>query len=105
MDEKVFTVLEASRITGIEPSTHYRWVKADEEYNRMTNEVMELITQRLEQRASERAYGINVKAPSDLLMMFLLNGRRPDVYRPKTKVELSGGVTVKELLLSPEDPK
>ena len=36
---------------------------------------------------------------SDILMMFLLNGRRPDVYRQNAKVTHAGGVTVKDLIL------
>lgn len=90
LTDDVFTVLAASRKTGTEPTTHYRWIKNDPEYAQAVEDALELITQRLEQKAGERAAGIGVKQPSDILMMFLLNGRRPDVYRPQAKGEFRG---------------
>ncbi len=100
----VFTVQKASEVANVPTTTHYDWVRDDKDYAEAVLAAEEVQTQRLEQSVEERARGMGVKAPSDVLSIFLLNAKRPEKYRPKTKVELSGGVSVKELLLSPEDP-
>lgn len=99
IDPKVFTIRAACELADVGFKTFYDWKKADEDFAAAVAEAEELQTQNLEQRAGERAMGINVKHPSDLLMMFLLNGRRPSMYRQNSKVEHTGKVTLHDLVL------
>lgn len=85
MDPEVFTVRTACEIADIGYKTFYEWKRDDPEFALAVAEAEELATQNLEQRASERAMGIKKQKPSDLLMMFLLNGRRPSVYKRDAK--------------------
>lgn len=90
LDEDVFTVRTACKRADIDPTTHYDWLKVDKVYAMRIDEAIEQQVQRLEQSAHERAVGIGVKAPSDLLTMFLLNAKRPAVYRPAVKGSFEG---------------
>jgi hypothetical protein len=98
-DEACFTIRYACKKADVSPSWFYRLQKQHEDFAAAVAEANEQITQRLEQRAGERAYGIGKFKPSDLLMMFLLKGRRPQTYRDNVKLEHAGFVTVKDLLL------
>lgn len=90
IDPTVFTVMAAARLADIAPKTHYAWIKEDKEYEQLAQEAYEIQTQNLEQKAGERAAGIGVKTPSDYLMTFLLQSRRPEAYRSIAKGELKG---------------
>lgn len=104
IDPKVFTVRAACEVADVAFKTFYNWKHDDADFAAAVAEAEELQTQNLEQRAGERAMGINVKHPSDLLMMFLLNGRRPSMYRQNSKVEHSGKITLQDLILDDEKP-
>lgn len=78
---EIFTVRAACEKAGVHFWTHYEWLKTDPEYKEECEKAYELQTQNLEQEAARRALGVGCKQPSDMLMMFLLNGRRPDVYK------------------------
>ena len=91
LDEDIFTVRHAAKRAGIDPTSHYQWMKKDKVYEEMIAEAIEQQIQRLEQAANERAVGIGVKHPSDLLTMFLLNAKRPGIYRPSAKGSVDGG--------------
>lgn len=104
IDQAVFTVRAACELANVGYTTFYAWKKDDAEFATAAAEAEELQTQNLEQRAGERAMGIRVKHPSDLLMMFLLNGRRPEKYRQNSKITHSGSVTLQDLVLE-EEPK
>lgn len=88
--EEVFTILKACEIADVNSTVHYDWMKDDKEYAKQIEDLIELQVQRLEQSANERAVGIGVKAPSDLLTVFLLNAKRPAVYRPAVKGSVEG---------------
>ncbi len=88
--EDVFTIRKACEIAGVDPTCHYDWIKVDRAYEIQIADAIELQVQRLEQSANERAVGVGVKAPSDLLTMFLLNAKRPAVYRPAVKGTIEG---------------
>jgi hypothetical protein len=102
--DDVFTVREACRrcIPELSSATYYRWFNEDDEFKAAAEECYELITQRLEQEAHQRAMGMGVKVPSDMLMMFLLNAKRPEVYAHRTKLEHSGSLTLSELVATDE---
>jgi hypothetical protein len=103
LQDHVFTIRKACEVADVDFTTHYAWIKEDESYKDAIAAATEQQVQRLEQAANERAAGIGVKQPSDILTIFLLNAKRPDVYRPKTKIEHSGGISIKELLLTDEE--
>lgn len=105
LSKGIFTVRAACAAANVEPNTFYGWLKADPEFAAAVREAEELQIQALEQAASSRAMGIGVRKPSDLLMIFLLNGRRPDVYRHNTKVTHAGTVSLQELILDDDQPK
>ncbi len=88
--EDVFTVRKACELSDVDPTCHYDWIKTDKVYAFQIEEAVELQIQRLEQSANERAIGIGVKAPSDLLTVFLLNAKRPAIYRPAVKGTIEG---------------
>lgn len=96
---KVGGKLAAAKSMGIGPRTVYEWEQEDEEFRQAVLAVEEADTQELEKIARKRA-----AKKSDLLMMFLLKGRKPLKYRDNVKVEHAGSVTVKDLLLT-DEPK
>jgi len=69
-------VLEAARVAKIHKATHSEWMKSDPLYPAEFAEACELGTQNMERIAVERA-----NRKSDLLMIFMLKARRPEVYR------------------------
>lgn len=98
-------VLLSAHATGIARRTHYRWLEADDKYKRDFNEATEDACDLLEAEATRRAIkGVNepvyqggelvgtITKYSDVLLMFLLNGRRPNVFR--NRVEHLGEVHV-----------
>ena len=90
LDEDIFTVRYAAKRAKVHPTTHYDWLKVDPAYKLAIDECIENQIQRLEQSANERAVGIGIKTPSDLLTVFLLNAKRPSVYRPAVKGTVGG---------------
>jgi hypothetical protein len=87
---EVFTVKKACEIASVDPTCHYDWMRNDKAYAEAINDAIEAQVQRLEQSANERAIGIGIKAPSDLLTVFLLNAKRPAIYRPAVKGSVEG---------------
>ena len=65
------------------------WRDDDPNFKADWEEAVEAGTDRLEDRARDRAY-----RDSDGLLMFLLKGRRPEKYRERTSVEHSGGINL-----------
>lgn len=84
----------ASESIGVDRDTVWGWEQTDEKFRADVLRAEELDTEELEKVARARA-----KKKSDLLMMFLLKGRKPATYRDNVKIEHSGSVTVKDLLL------
>lgn len=90
----------AAKAVGISRGIVWEWEKADEEFREAVLAVEEADTEELEGIAAERA-----RAKSDLLMMFLLNGRKPEKYKQRTQTEHSGEVTVKLVRFGSKDAK
>lgn len=98
IDPSVFTIKKACEIANVAYTTVYAWSKEDLAFASAIANAKEIQTQNMEQVAGERAMGIRAK-PSDMLMMFLLNGRRPEVYRQNSKITHEGAVTLHQLVL------
>jgi adenine-specific DNA methylase len=81
------TVVEACRLSGLATSTVYTMRKRDEEFAARWADALEQGTEMLEAEARRRAM-----KSSDLLMIFLLKARRPEVYRERREVMHSGSI-------------
>lgn len=79
------SVTLAARGAGVDRTTPYLARRTSERFAAMWTAAEEASTQALEDVARQRA----VKQ-SDVLLIFLLKARRPEVYRENHKVELTG---------------
>jgi len=97
------TVKYAAATVGLSRETFYTWRSQDDAFKKAWEEAWEAGTQALEEEARRRAAeGVDrpvyqqgklvgvVREYSDTLLIFLLKGRRPDVYRDR--LEHSGQV-------------
>jgi len=86
-------VSAAARLAGVGRRTHYDWLKADKEYRAAFDAAQEDASDALEEEARRRALGYAEAVydksgnqtgmrhrHSDLLMIFLLKGLRPEKY-------------------------
>ena len=71
-------------------STHYHWMKTDQEYAKAFEEAQDECAERLEAEANKRA--TSGPKPSDVLLMFLLKGLKPHKYRDRYDMNVSGGL-------------
>ena len=69
------TILAAAKASHVSPGNHSNW-KKDPVYWTAFEQANEFITDELERIAMERA-----KKNSDLLLIFLLKARKPEMYR------------------------
>jgi len=96
------TVTHAAQLANIGRQTHYDWLRKDEEYQAAFAEAEVAATDALIQEARRRATeGVKepvyykgevvgtIKKYSDTLLIFLLKGALPEVYRER--YEISGG--------------
>ena len=106
--EETGIVKAAARAAGIKAATAYAKRTKDPKFAALWDDALELSTQVLELEARRRAVegvdqpvysqGIQVdviKKYSDQLLMFLLKGRRPEVYRDRKDVKHSGSMSFK----------
>ena len=80
------SVTAACKIAHLARATVYEWRKSDPDFSIAWHDALETGTELLEDVARERAMAV-----SDVLMIFLLKARRPDVYRERFDHRLSGG--------------
>lgn len=106
-----FSVTGAAEQAGIHRGTPYDWRNADPEFAKAWQIALDAGTDRLEDEAWRRAVegserpvfqmGAQVgktREYSDLLLIFLLKGRRPEKYRDNSKLEVTGNVTLTALV-------
>lgn len=99
---------QAADKAGISRQAHYKWLKTDKDgkYHEAFAAANNMLTDVLEEAALERATkGVPVKiyykgkvvgeryCPSDKLLMFLLQARRPEMYK-QTTTEINNSVNV-----------
>jgi hypothetical protein len=82
-------VTRAAEEAEIPCRTAYNWRREDEAFARAWDEAWEQGTDRLEAVALERAVN-----GSDLLLIFLMKGRRPTRYRDNVRHEVDARLTV-----------
>jgi hypothetical protein len=100
-------ISEACRLCGLNRRTVYDWKWNDEEFSRQWDEAVKLGLDALEDEAIRRAYqGVDepvfykgavcgqVRKYSDQLLVQLLRGKKPDVYRERMDMNVSGGLKI-----------
>lgn len=100
-------VTASCKATGIARSTAYEWRDDSESFRKAWDTAVERGTDALEDEATRRAKdGVTkpvhykgervdeVQEYSDTLLMFLLKGRRPDKFRERHDVAVSGSIAV-----------
>ena len=88
---------------GVHRSTHWSWIKADATYAADFADAREQAAERLEEEARRRAHdGVErpvyqgghmvgtIREFSDLLLIFLLKGAKPETYRERHHLEHTG---------------
>lgn len=106
----------ACQTTGIVPMNHYNWLRADPNYAAAFDQAEKIIADNLEGEARRRAAtGYNepvfwrgqqvstVRKYSDLLLIFLLKGAKPDKYRDAWQQNVQTNVQVKVYSGLPDD--
>lgn len=105
------SVTGAAEKAGVHRRTPYGWREADEDFAQAWQVALDAGTDRLEDEAWRRAV-VGTERPvfqmgkevgttheySDLLLIFLLKGRRPEKYRDNAKVEVTGNLTLTALV-------
>lgn len=95
---KIGNISTAAELCNMARSNHYDWMRDDPEYPALYHAAMETATDKLEEEAQRRAVE-GVQEPiyqngelvghklkySDVLLMFLLNGARPEKYKRVTE--------------------
>lgn len=86
---KTGNVSASARAAGIDRATHYKWLHIDAEYAAAVEIAIDDAVDVLEAVARQRAiHG------SDLLLIFLLKGHRPEKYRDRYEVKHDGRLRV-----------
>jgi hypothetical protein len=109
----VGTVVHAAKISAVAPRTHYTWLEKDEAYVSQFEDAKQDATEELLREARRRAFegvkrkkfhnGVPVTDPetgeqyieaeySDTLLIFLLKGLMPNVFRERQDVRINGRV-------------
>jgi hypothetical protein len=112
----------ASEIAGVDRSTHYTWLNASNDYRKAFEDAREMAVDVLSDEAVRRAAGgvyrkvFNRGDPvidpatgeqhcevqfSDQLLMFVLRGLKPEVFRERSQVEVNGGMDYAEISSNP----
>jgi len=117
------TIGEAADKAGIGRQSHYDWMNHEHDEREMYHQAFEDAKERrfeiLEKEARRRAVegvenpifdkdgnlvGHEIKY-SDTLLIFLMKGSHPEIYRDNMKIDVNGTVTLESLLTLTEQPK
>ena len=87
-------LIKSCRSAKVDFTSHYYWLKTDPAYVEAFAEAQQMVGDVLEQEAIRRA--TKAQHASDVLLIFLLKGIRPEKYRDNVhiKQEVSGEVTL-----------
>lgn len=98
------SITKSAKAAGCCRQCHYRWMEEDPEYPRRFSDAAEEATEALEDEARRRAVeGVERKrynkdgdliseetVYSDTLLIFLLNGLKPEKYKQRADVNIGG---------------
>ncbi len=98
----VGNISTAAKLTGIQRSNHYNWLRESQDYHDKFEDASEQAIDSLESEARRRAVdGVDrpvfhkgeqvgaVREYSDTLLIFLLKGLRPEKYRERSSQEIT----------------
>ncbi len=77
------SVTASAKRVRLDRSNHYQWMRDDPTYAKAFEATRTEAADALEDEASRRAF-----AGSDVLLIFLLKGLKPEKYRERTEVQL-----------------
>ena len=113
--ERLGTIMGAADEVGIARANHYEWLARDEAYADMWLEAQEASTQVLEREAITRATvgqdkGVYYQGEkvgteqykSDVLLIFMLKSRRPELYRDRYEVSGPQGGPIQVAAMRPD---
>lgn len=93
-------IYHAAKRIGISPSNHYAWLRSDDNYRQQFEGAIEEAIESLESEALRRARdGVprpvyqggkqvgEIRDYSDVLLIFLLKGLRPEKYRERQEIQ------------------
>ena len=113
--ERLGTIMGAADEVGIDRQNHYHWLANDENYVEMWQEAQEASTQVLEREAITRATvgqdkGVYYQGEkvgteqykSDVLLIFMLKSRRPELYRDRYEVSGPQGGPIQVAAMRPD---
>ncbi len=102
---EIGVINETARAIGVSEAIIYVWRK-QEPFKKLFELASEAFTQKLELELYKRALGYTQAKMSDVLLMFALKARRPDLYREKIpELKLPGEITIKLALPDRVYPK
>ena len=88
---KTGNISASARAAEIHRSTHYEWLALDPDYAAGVDQALEEAVDVLEAAARKRAL-----IGSDVLLIFLLKGHRPEKYRERHEIKHQARVTVED---------
>lgn len=104
-------VTKAAEASGISRQSHYDWLATDPEYAEAFRHADDAAGDRLEAEARRRAVeGVDepvyhkgevvgyIRKYSDTLLIFLLKGAKPDKYAERSKAQITGTMTIEQIL-------
>lgn len=97
-----YSIESACKTEGIGRATYYDWRSADPVFAARADAAIEAGTDYLEDIARKRA--VAAKDGSDTLLIFLLKARRPNKYRERSDINLSGAVSATVNVVFAERP-
>lgn len=95
---------ETCRLLGVTDRTVRRW-KEEKPFQQLFALAEEVFTQKLELELYKRALNKDVSKMSDVLLMFTLKAKRPDVYREKTIAPTIVGDIIIKMAIPPYNDK
>lgn len=84
----VGTVTGAMQAVGMSRQSWYRWQEEDPDFKEAVEDAQQAAADRLEAVAIDRA--TKAQGASDVLLIFLLKGLRPEKYRDRHQHEVTG---------------
>jgi len=111
-------ITKAARMAHMSRTNHYEWLKESEDYKEAFAQAEEAVADRLEEEAWRRAVEGTVKPVfykgqqvggireySDTLLIFLLNGMRPEKYKKHSSHELKGELGLRGQVVNTNEHK
>ncbi len=90
---KTGRLLRACEAAGINHNTHYRKLQAEPTYRAAVEEAEQQVAQQIEDRVYDMAMGGELQAALSLLKRF-----RPNLYRERASLEVSGTINLAQIL-------